>query len=154
MLKTFDDKYECTFECTFVEFDKDYEVLNYIIWRQLDCIRNTTTLLFKCLKNDEILDGKDPVSHVCLVDMTNALRESNGEELCFVYGTLMKKQLYRVETQDDTHVYTQQTDSDFELTTKKHIGYTVLRTKSLIQNIDLKTDFNANVHKYVYNKFL
>jgi hypothetical protein len=35
-----------------VEFDKDYETLNYLIWRQNDCKRNTLTLLYKCLKLD------------------------------------------------------------------------------------------------------
>jgi tRNA(His) 5'-end guanylyltransferase len=39
------------FDATFVEFDKDYEIVNYLVWRQKDCKRNSTTLLYKCVHN-------------------------------------------------------------------------------------------------------
>lgn len=34
-----------------IEFHKDYETLNYLIYRQVDCKRNTILLLYKCYKN-------------------------------------------------------------------------------------------------------
>jgi tRNA(His) 5'-end guanylyltransferase len=47
-----------TFTGKIVEFDKDYETLNYLIWRQNDCRRNTMTLLHKCLHIDLFLENE------------------------------------------------------------------------------------------------
>ena len=46
-----------TFTGQIVEFDKDYETLNYLIWRQNDCRRNTISLLYKCLHLDLFLEN-------------------------------------------------------------------------------------------------
>lgn len=45
------------FSSQFVEFDKDYETLNYLVWRQNDCKRNIVTLLHKCLHSDLFLEN-------------------------------------------------------------------------------------------------
>jgi hypothetical protein len=36
-----------------VEFYKNHEILNYLIWRQYDCKRNTLNLLYKCKNPDK-----------------------------------------------------------------------------------------------------
>jgi hypothetical protein len=47
------------FDGHLIEFDKDYETLNFLIWRQFVCKRNTISLLYKCLhdKKDNDIKG-------------------------------------------------------------------------------------------------
>jgi hypothetical protein len=47
------------FDGHLIEFDKDYETLNFLIWRQFVCKRNTISLLYKCLhdKKDNDIEG-------------------------------------------------------------------------------------------------
>lgn len=52
------------------EFDVDYELLNYIVWRQIECYRNNMNAFYRHST------GKEE-SHVKLVDVEQYLRENN-----------------------------------------------------------------------------
>jgi len=49
---------EFVYKGQFIQFDNDYEILNYIIWRQFDCKRNIITLLYKCINLENFLNNK------------------------------------------------------------------------------------------------
>ena len=70
------------FDGHFVEFDKDYEILNFLVWRQFQCKRNTITLLYKCLKN------KNDINNLTLDDMKYSLPIVSQE---FFTGNILKK---------------------------------------------------------------
>lgn len=83
--KEFDKKnifIDFIFDGHFVEFDKDYEILNFLIWRQFQCKRNTITLLYKCLKN------KNDINNLTLDDMKYSLPIVSQE---FFTGNILKK---------------------------------------------------------------
>lgn len=80
------------FEANFVEFARDWEVLNYILWRQYDCKRNSMTLLYKCLNKDLVEDGQDPTCFVKLDEMAWELLDQEISD-AIVYGSTMKKEL-------------------------------------------------------------
>jgi len=84
-----------TFTGQIVEFDKDYETLNYLIWRQNDCRRNTLSLLYKCLHLDlfleNVLDLNKKLSEM-KKDIDNILNEDVETSLIhLVRGTIIKK---------------------------------------------------------------
>jgi hypothetical protein len=70
------------FDGHFVEFDIDYEILNFLVWRQFQCKRNTITLLYKCLKN------KNDINNLTLDDMKYSLPIVSQE---FFTGNIIKK---------------------------------------------------------------
>lgn len=75
------------FHGKFVEFDKEYECMNYIIWRQLDCKRNNITLLSKCKTNAS-------VKGVSLIKLELELEEEKEKMLKWneiVYGMVVKR---------------------------------------------------------------
>jgi len=81
-----------TFVAKYTEFPKEYEVLNFLIWRQFDCRRNNTTLLYKCLHKDEFLQGRLTFDKVNLQTMSSeldALTLKNIERI--LYGVICKR---------------------------------------------------------------
>jgi tRNA(His) 5'-end guanylyltransferase len=69
-----------------IEFDVEYETLNYLIWRQNDCKRNNTSMLCKYI---------DPVDSKSLLELSDELNEfkKTGIEIpeYILNGTLYKK---------------------------------------------------------------
>lgn len=82
----------CVFEANFVEFSRDWEALNYLLWRQYDCKRNSMTLLYKCLNKDLVEDGQDPTCFVKLDEILWELLDMDVPE-SIICGTIMKKKL-------------------------------------------------------------
>lgn len=68
-----------------IEFHKDYETLNYLIYRQVDCKRNTISLLYKCLHGLKSVNMK-------LDDMYTVLCTVYNEEYLLKYtrGMIIK----------------------------------------------------------------
>jgi hypothetical protein len=124
----------------YVEFDEDYEMLNYIIWRQNDCYRNNLSVLHNNY-------NKGSIHSMSIVDVILSLEQLEkekqeadgikrinfGMEMAFFYGNIIKKEI----------VY-------------KEINGKMVCKKEL--NIDnetiLKWNFDENVQKYIYNKLL
>lgn len=84
-----------TFTGQIVEFDKDYETLNYLIWRQNDCRRNTLSLLYKCLHLDLFLENVLDLNKKLLEmkkDIDNILNKDVETSLVHLLrGTIIKK---------------------------------------------------------------
>jgi hypothetical protein len=112
-------------------FKHEFEVLNYLIWRQNDCKRNNTFTLYKYF--DENLHGKS------LQYMSKALSFYLSKlELSFdlrkiIYGNILKKEIIYVENKDK------------ELSIKK-----IVTTDHDI----LSLNFDENLQKLIYNRYL
>jgi hypothetical protein len=118
----------------FVDFDVDYEVLNYLVWRQMDCRRNTITLLYKCFNIASILDGQCSIESVKLDEMINSLNVNmlNIEEFLYhlLRGNVIKKRVFN-------------TKKDEKIVTRRSVG---------VEHVKFSEDFKTNYTKYIVNK--
>lgn len=124
---------DVTFTGKFVEFDKDYEVLNYLIWKQINCKRNTLSLFYKCLY------PKKNINNMNLDKMKESLNEMNIEN--FLTGNILKKMLYYKSVKLD----------DIDECDDKNI---ITRKNICINNIYFADNFKENFQKYIKNKIL
>jgi hypothetical protein len=83
---------EFLFDAHLIEFDKDYETLNFLIWRQFECKRNTITLLYKCLHN------KNDTNNLGLDDMKYSLPVLSQE---LFIGNILKKRKILKENKEN-----------------------------------------------------
>jgi hypothetical protein len=116
----------------FIEFDKDYESLNFLIWRQFECKRNTITLLYRCLHD------KDNINNISLDDMKYSLPVISPE---LFIGNILKKRVFKNLINNPL-----KTESD----------KTILKVR---KNIDIEyfyfhKDFTNNFTKYIKEKTL
>lgn len=120
----------------FVEFDIDYEVLNYLIWRQMDCRRNTITLLYKCLNITSFLNGECIIEKVKIEEMVNDLKTNSIDvENAFYHlltGNVIKKRIFYSEK-----------DKNKELIIRRSVG---------VEHIKFSENFKSNYQKYIINK--
>lgn len=79
----------CMFTAKYTEFPKDYECLNYLVWRQFDCKRNNVTLLYKCLHKDLYLDS----ALGCDQKLDDMFAELPELPLFLTLGNILKKNL-------------------------------------------------------------
>jgi tRNA(His) 5'-end guanylyltransferase len=143
------------FEGEFVEFDKDYETLNYLIWRQLDCKRNNTVLLYRCLKQNEILDSKLNLDKIKIEEMQKEFKnyrsEQNKTELdineSIFTGNIIKRQLYYKEgvPKKEIEYNEKQQEAEPKLYSRKRL---------VVEHFDLVNNFKENARKYIYNKVM
>lgn len=70
-----------------IEFNVDYETLNYLIWRQTNSTNNNFQTFYKCLY------PKEDMTNLTIADMHFELMRNNMELLSFtnIYGILMKR---------------------------------------------------------------
>lgn len=118
---------QCIFEGSFYEFDKDIEVANFLVWRQMDCYRNNVSLMYKCL------NGVKDVTGLKHKDVVEELKHGDFEMDKFITnGTILKKQLFY-----------------------KHKDDTLVARKNIAEAYDLFSDnFDEMYHKYILNKVL
>lgn len=138
-------KVDLYFSAQFVEFDIDYEVLNYLVWRQMDCKRNTITLLYKCMFKDEFLDGTKNVEKMSIKEMTTILDKklnTNVNENIYnlLTGNTVKKFLFYKMSKRDLEKF-QETDNN--MVARKSVG---------VDYIEFSNNFKENLYKYVINK--
>jgi hypothetical protein len=130
----------------FVEFDIDYEILNYLVWRQMDCKRNTITLLYKCMYKDEFLDGTRCVENVSVTKMIELISDKVRDNNNLLIGNTIKKFLFykivkgkfdkkNVDNSDNV-------DGDI-MVSRKSVG---------IETVIFSENFKENLQKYVMNK--
>lgn len=125
----------------FVEFDVDYEVLNYLVWRQMDCRRNTITLLYKCLHMKYILDGKFLIDRVKVNEMITSLNLSANQNNIddslhhLLTGNVIKKHVF----------YSKKHNFDKQ-------DNIVLRRSVGVEHIKFSDNFKNNYAKYILNK--
>uniref|UniRef100_A0A6C0DUS9 Uncharacterized protein n=1 Tax=viral metagenome TaxID=1070528 RepID=A0A6C0DUS9_9ZZZZ len=141
------------FNGEFVEFDKDYETLNYIIWRQLDCKRNNTVLLYRCLKQSEILDNKLVLDKIKNEEMIEELKTYKSIDESIFNGNIIKRQLYYKErSSKDNSSKKIQNNKESKREWSENGMYT--RKRLVVDNINLVDNFKENAKKYIYNKVM
>lgn len=128
------------FTAKFIEFDQEYEVLNYLIWRQIDCKRNTITLLYKCLNVESILEHRLSVEGMKIDQMV--------EELNRVTDTDIENVLYHLLTGNIIKKYL--TEHIYDRTTKQKFCRTCIKS----DNFRFSDDFKGNYEKYILTKVL
>jgi len=122
----------CIFEGTCVEFSRDYEAFNYIIWRQFDCKRNNMSLMYAIYMSDKrSLNGK-------AIDEIEDELASVGISDAIKYGMIIKKEEYNI-TVDSVDTLDQ---------------IDVKRKRFTYSSIDLSQDFKENVNTFLYQKYL
>lgn len=153
-----------TFECTFQEFDIDYETLNYLIWRQFDCKRNIISLLYKChnftqsqsqsqlhnLSGSKLQDLEDEL----YVNYPQFQEDLNN----LIYGTIIKKEIienFNNKSQNSkvniNKHFCFSTEEGFEVTKESNVSD---RKKLNYKNFWLYEDFSNVMEIYITNKFL
>jgi hypothetical protein len=83
----------------FVEFNIDYEVLNYLIWRQMDCKRNTISLLYKCVNFEDFLSMTESIDNMSIENMLFDINKKLDKRVECDYknlltGNVIKKYLF------------------------------------------------------------
>lgn len=119
---------DCVFTGTYLEFSKEYETMNYIIWRQFDCYRNTMTLLHKCV-SDEDLQNKS------IDEIENTLSEHHSIPNIIKYGVVLKKEMCIKPCETDL----------------QHPKY---RRELKLFSYNLSDDFKTSMRKFLLRKVL
>lgn len=138
--------------CKIVSFNDKYETLNWIIWRQSDCRKNTVGLLYKCYHLEfaentnlkflnEVLNEK--VEGVKTSDLEkflyNHVNDDDGSLKNLLLATVLKKQI-RIMCNGTDNGYNQ-----CELYTRKEIE---------MFHISFKDDFLNNFRMFIKDKYL
>lgn len=130
----------------FIEFDDDYEVLNYLIWRQLDCKRNTVTLLYKCVNLENFLNNKECNLKLDVMEKNVAWFVKSDLNKYYT-GNIIKKTLY-YKTRDVPKIIFNKNENENENES------VVTRKKFEIENLYFADNFKENLNKYVRNKMI
>jgi tRNA(His) 5'-end guanylyltransferase len=146
------------FSGTFAEFDRDYETLNYIVWRQWDCLRNNTTLLYKCLLHDREADSHIP-SHcqkVSLDEMTAQLVDVGNLPNFITKGNIIKKSIvYKMSKVPDKYYIFRKIGEHIEMTQEQDKeDVLAARREWRVEHVNLSENFKESLQKYIINKFL
>lgn len=147
-LKKYNIELDFCFEGTFVEIHKDYEALNYIIWRQYDCKRNTLTLLYKCLKQEMEL-----LNFIKLDLIEKEINEITPIDYTLIYGLVLKKreyikEIYDVNDNDNKNIVTTESDKNIECITE------TIRRKLEINIKWFPENFKETLNEYIISKYL
>lgn len=138
--------------CKIVSFDDKYESLNWIIWRQSDCRKNTVALLYKCYHLDFSNNTNLKLLNEILNSKVEGIKTKNLEEFLYynvdnvnelknlLLGTVLKKQI-RIIYNDENHAEY----DDSKLYTRKEIE---------MFNISLKDNFLNNFRLFIKDKYL
>ena len=143
--------FDFTFSGQIVEFDKDYETLNYLIWRQNDCKRNTLTILYKCLHLDLFLENNLDLN-IKLSDIKKDIDNilNKDVELSLVHlirGNIIKKhqQVYcKIQDNKDN-----KDNKDAKDAKDNKDDIMVTRNRLYIEHFLFTDDFDKNFEKYI-----
>ena len=123
--------FDFTISAKYAEFVKEYETLNYLIWRQLDCKRNNIITLYKYIQSD--------IKNLSLEEITQRLFHYLSDlnitykDLEYIInGNILKKELVYIEYKND-------------ISPRKHFN---------ISHELLHKNFKENLRKYVLNTYL
>lgn len=126
-----DIDFEFTFHAKYIQFNLEYETLNYLVWRQLDCKRNNTITLFKYFNNNTTyMTLEDVTQNLCHNLKDNNINYTDLYDI--IYGFVVKKELIYVEKGDDI----------------------IARKVFNVSNLILNEQFRETLHKYVYANYL
>lgn len=128
-----------TFDGHLIEFDIDYEILNFLIWRQFECKRNTITLLYKCLHN------KKETNDLSLDDMKYNLPIVPPE---LFIGNILKKRNFKSLIENPLNENTkvnENTENNKIIKNRKKIG---------VEYFYFHNNFKNNYEEYIKKKVL
>lgn len=126
------------FDGIILEFTKNEEMLNYLIWRQHDCYRNSLSNVYACYKNGDLLNyklNKNVLNNIKLETIEKELFEKYEISENVLYGMLIKKEIYYKENETDK----------YEM---------IKRKKYTVVSKDLSLEFVSNMKSYIKNKLL
>lgn len=125
--------FDFTIHAKYAEFDKEYETLNYLVWRQNDCKRNNIITLYKYFTKD--------ITYTCLDDITQRLFHDLSDinitykDLEFlIHGNILKKELVYIENKEKS-----------ALSSRKELN---------VSHELLHENFKENMTKYILNTYL
>jgi len=128
----------------FVEFDDDYEILNYIIWRQFDCKRNTITLLYKCIYLENFLNNKEKNHSQKLETMEKNVSWFLKDKYKTYYtGHILKKTLFYSNSKNPKIVFNKTSETNL-----------IMRKRLEVEHFYLSDNFKENFNKYIKNKIM
>lgn len=128
----------------FVEFDDDYEILNYIIWRQFDCKRNTITLLYKCIHLENFLNNKEKNYCQKLETMEKNVSWFLKDKFNTYYtGNILKKTLFYSNPKNPKIVFNKTSETNL-----------IMRKRLEVEHFYLSDNFKENFNKYIKNKIM
>jgi hypothetical protein len=117
---------EFTVSGKYVEFRYEYEVLNYLIWRQFDCRRNNIITLYKCINSNVESMSLENITQE-LFHYLNDLNISYDDIQFIICGNILKKQ------------------KDNDKSSRKEL---------IVINEVLHENFSHNLQKYIMNNYL
>lgn len=125
--------FDFTINAKYAEFNKEYETLNYLVWRQHDCKRNNIITLYKYFNKD--------VTGISLDDITQRLFH-NLKDINIIYenieflmhGNILKKELVYIQTNDQINL--------------------LCRKELNISHTLFHKNFTENLRKYILNTHL
>lgn len=133
---------ELDFTGQFVEFDIDYEILNYLVWRQMDCRRNIVTLLYKCYNMNHVFDDTVEVDGLKNEYMIGFLNEDMDNSECIterykslLTGNIIKKYVFRKRSESDSN----------EIIIRKSVG---------VDHFYFSQNFKETLSKYIENPII
>jgi len=133
------------YKAQFVEFDDDYEILNYIIWRQFDCKRNTITLLYKCINLENFLNNKEKNNCQKLDTMEKNVSWYLKDKYHTYYtGNILKKTLF----------YTNKSNPKIIFNIENCENNLTMRKRLEVEHFYLSDNFKENFNKYIKNKIM
>ena len=130
---------DLVFDGHFIEFDIDHEILNYFIWRQFDCKRNTITLLYKSFYNT------DDIQDLNLDDMKYTLPNVNDKLLT---GNIIKKRKYKSLILNPNKRKQQNVDQNVDQFIQKKRNYIG------VENFYFHKSFMFNFNNYIKTKVI
>ena len=124
---------EIVFDGHLIEFDIDYETLNFLIWRQFVCKRNTISLLYKCLHD------KNDTNDMSIDDMKYSLPVISPE---LFMGNIIKKRNFTSLIEKS---FENENENEKIKKNRKYIG---------IEHFYFHVDFKNNFEQYIKKKIL
>lgn len=139
----------------FVEFNIDYEVLNYLIWRQMDCKRNTISLLYKCVNFEDFLSMTETIDNMSIENMLFDINQKLDKRVECDYnnlltGNIIKKYIFHKLVKQSVYNYNDNKNQDNNETkdiivTRKSVG---------IEHLFFSDNFKDNLQKYILEKLI
>ena len=138
----------------FVEFKADYEVLNYLIWRQMDCKRNTISLLYKCVNFEDFLSMTESIDNMSIENMLFDINQKLDKKIECDYknlltGNVIKKYMFqKLVKQSVCNCNEDKINEGLSkdiIVTRKSVG---------VEHFSFSDNFKDNFQKYIVEKLI